>query len=401
MIFESEVRAMETLHNIPPENWTSIEYKSIENTALFIWLLIFAGIAFIIFRAVRKSGPSVSFKMFDPSEMVHGVFGSKLSVLEPGHKKLNIKFKDVAGLHEAKTEIREFVDYLKNPQKYTKLGAKLPKGALLTGPPGCGKTLLARALAAESTVPFISINGTEFVEMIGGLGASRMRKLFEMARSKSPCIVYIDEIDAIGRKRSNKDSLMDGGHSEFEQTLNQLLVEMDGVDSAKGIIMIASTNRPDVLDKALLRPGRFDRHISVDLPTILEREELFKLYLKKIKIHRLTDDLSKRLAQLTPKFSGADIANVVNEGAMIAANHKKKFVYREDLHAALEKVLAGPEKRSRVLQDEERHIVAYHEAGHCLVGWYLKHTDALLKKFSVFWCWDLVPSLALPLYTIM
>uniref|UniRef100_A0A183C2A1 AAA domain-containing protein n=1 Tax=Globodera pallida TaxID=36090 RepID=A0A183C2A1_GLOPA len=304
------------------------------------------------------------------------MMGHRLRIYDPALKtgKLKIKFRDVAGLHEAKVEVIEFVDYLRRPKKYTRLGAKLPKGALLTGPPGCGKTLLAKALAAESSVPFININGTEFVEMIGGLGASRIRQLFKAAKSRAPCIIYIDEIDAIGRKRNSAH-----GNDEQEHTLNQLLVEMDGMDTAKGIVVIASTNRPDMLDKALLRPGRFDRNVSVDLPTLIERRELFDLYLRKIKKDNRLTGISHRLAQLTPGFSGADIANVVNESAIHAATIQKKMVDIDDVDYALQKILAGPEKRSKVLVKEEREVVAYHESGHALVGWLLEHTEALLK----------------------
>lgn len=255
----------------------------------------------------------------------------------------------------------------------------MPKGAILTGPPGCGKTLLAKALAAESSCPFIVMNGTEFVEIMGGVGASRIRALFKEAKSRAPCIIYIDEIDAIGRRRNPQDAAMSGGSSEEEHTLNQLLVEMDGMDTNQGVIVIASTNRPDILDKALLRPGRFDRHVSIDLPTVLERQELFDIYLKKIKLNGTYAQLSKRLAQMTPGFSGADIANVVNEAAIHAATNRHKMVDVADLSFAMDRILAGPEKRSKTLIKEEREVVAYHESGHALVGWFLEHTDALLK----------------------
>uniref|UniRef100_A0A914L0A0 AAA+ ATPase domain-containing protein n=1 Tax=Meloidogyne incognita TaxID=6306 RepID=A0A914L0A0_MELIC len=312
----------------------------------------------LTFRLTRK---------IDIKEMFS--IGQRIRIVDPtskeGKKNLKIKFRDVAGLHEAKREVMEIVDYLRKPQKYVQLGARLPKGALLTGPPGCGKTLLAKALAAES----------KFVEMIGGLGASRVRKLFKKAKSSAPCIIYIDEIDALGRKRQNQSS----GNDEMEQTLNQLLVEMDGMDSNKGVVVVGSTNRVDMLDKALLRPGRFDRHITIDLPTLLERKELFDLYLQKIKKENLLTGVSHRLAQMTPGFSGADIKNVVNEAAIHAATAQKKMVKIADIDFALQKIVAGPEKRSRVLIKEEREIVAFHESGHALVGWLLEHTEALLR----------------------
>uniref|UniRef100_A0AC34GQJ5 AAA+ ATPase domain-containing protein n=1 Tax=Panagrolaimus sp. ES5 TaxID=591445 RepID=A0AC34GQJ5_9BILA len=374
--FEAEVRAAEATLNLSPEHWTQIQYRRVEGVSAVIALVILAAFiagAFYLFKRAK-----VSFSM---SDIMNQMTNTKINVIDPLAKdsKLKIKLKDVAGLHEAKVEVNEFVDYLRNPAKYSKLGAKLPKGALLTGPPGCGKTLLAKALAAECSVPFISMNGTEFIEMIGGLGASRIRTLFKEAKSRAPCIIYMDEIDAIGRKRSDGDQFRSGGSGEEEQTLNQLLVEMDGMDSSQAVILIASTNRPDILDKALMRPGRFDRHISVDLPTVLERQELFDMYLDKIKLDKKPESLVKRLSQLTPGFSGADIANVVNEAAIHAASHEHKIVNVNDLSFAMDRILAGPEKRSKVLVLEEREIVAYHESGHALVGWLLEHTDALLK----------------------
>ncbi|GMR48129.1 hypothetical protein PMAYCL1PPCAC_18324 [Pristionchus mayeri] len=377
--FESEVKAAEAAIGLPPQHWTSIQYKRLEGineTLTFVLIVaLFTG-AFFLFRKVKS---------INMSDMMSTMTKTKYNIIDPlspeGKSKLRIKLKDVAGLHEAKVEINEFVDYIQNPSKYTHLGAKLPKGALLTGPPGCGKTLLAKALAAESSCPFISMNGTEFVEMIGGLGASRIRGLFKEAKQRAPCIIYIDEIDAIGRKRSEGKggNLGGGGSSEEEQTLNQLLVEMDGMDSSQAIVVLASTNRPDILDKALLRRGRFDRHITIDLPTLSERKEMFELYLKKIKSDFLPTEYSGRLAEMTPSFSGADIANVVNESALRAAAMSAKRVNKKHLEYALDRVIAGPEKKSRVLVEEEREVVAFHEAGHALVGWMLEHTDALLK----------------------
>lgn len=290
-----------------------------------------------------------------------------------------VKFDDVAGLKEAKVEVMEFVDYLKRPEHYKSLGAKVPKGALLLGPPGCGKTLLAKAIATEVNVPFLSMNGSEFIEMIGGLGAARVRDLFKEAKNRAPCIIYIDEIDAVGRARSSGASSWGPGGGEGEQTLNQLLVELDGMKSREGVVVLASTNRADVLDKALLRPGRFDRHILIDLPTLQEREEIFERHLKSIVLEDLPSHYIKRLAYLTPGFSGADIANVCNEAALHAARHKQSIVKAADLEYAVERVVGGTEKRSHAMSPAEKKIVAYHESGHALVGWLLEHTDALLK----------------------
>ncbi|XP_026742388.1 paraplegin [Trichoplusia ni] len=290
-----------------------------------------------------------------------------------------VKFEDVAGLKEAKVEVMEFVDYLKRPEHYKSLGAKVPKGALLLGPPGCGKTLLAKAVASEANVPFLSMNGSEFIEMIGGLGAARVRDLFKEACSRAPCIIYIDEMDAVGRARSSGPQSWGPGGGEGEQTLNQLLVEMDGMKSREGVVVLASTNRADVLDKALLRPGRFDRHILIDLPTLQEREEIFNRHLKNIVLEDLPDFYVKRLAYLTPGFSGADIANVCNEAALHAARHKQTIVRATDLEYAVERVVGGTEKRSHAMSPVEKRVVAYHEAGHALTGWLLEHTDALLK----------------------
>ncbi|VDK63391.1 unnamed protein product [Onchocerca ochengi] len=369
---EADIRAIETSIGRSPEQWAPV---AVINTSLegFLDLLLLLLLALMLFGA-SKSLPSVKNSFQD-------VLGlkMKLNIIKPNDiNAQKIRFKDVAGLHEAKVEIKEFVDYLKHPEKYMKLGARLPKGALLTGPPGCGKTFLAKALAAESSVPFISMNGTEFVEMIGGLGASRIRNLFKTAKKIAPCIIYIDEIDAIGRKRSQSEAT-GGGSREEEQTLNQLLVEMDGIDSGRGIVLLGSTNRGDILDKALLRPGRFDRHIVIDLPTALERQEMFELYLSKIKLDHEPQYYSKRLAQRTPRFSGADIANLVNEAAIRAASSKKSLVTISELDESLQRILAGAEKRSRSMVEEEREIVAYHESGHALIGWLLEHTDALLK----------------------
>ena len=286
-----------------------------------------------------------------------------------------VTFKDVAGLAEAKVEIAEIVDFLKNPKHYTELGGKIPKGALLVGPPGTGKTLLAKAVAGEADVPFFSMSGSDFVEMFVGVGASRVRDLFRQAKEKAPCIVFIDEIDAVGRARGNKANL--GGNDERESTLNQLLTEMDGFGSNSGVIILAATNRADILDKALLRAGRFDRQIYVELPELSDRKEIFQVHLRNVKTDGSVDlDL---LSRQTPGFSGADIANVCNEAALIAARHKKQAVQRQDFMDAIDRIVGGLEKRSKVITDEERRSIAVHEAGHATVSWHLRYGDPLIK----------------------
>lgn len=309
-----------------------------------------------------------------------GMFGDmpgmkKKSSLVTAEMKPKTKFVDVAGLDEAKVEIMEFVSFLKQPQKYTELGAKIPRGALLVGPPGTGKTLLAKATAGEAGVPFFSTTGSDFVEMFVGVGPARVRELFAAARKKAPCIVFIDEIDAVGRARSSGSFHND----ERENTLNQLLVEMDGFNTDASVIVLAGTNRSDILDKALLRPGRFDRNISIDPPTKSGREEIFKVHLKPIKLAVDADSVKERLADLTPGFSGADIANVCNEAALIAARQDKASVEMVDLEAAVERVIGGLERKTKVLDPKEKKTVAYHEAGHAIVGWFLEHCDPLLK----------------------
>ncbi len=286
-----------------------------------------------------------------------------------------VTFQDVAGLAEAKVEIAEIVDFLKNPKHYTELGGKIPKGALLVGPPGTGKTLLAKAVDGEADVPFFSMSGSDFVEMFVGVGASRVRDLFRQAKEKAPCIVFIDEIDAVGRARGNKASM--GGNDERESTLNQLLTEMDGFGSNSGVIILAATNRADILDKALLRAGRFDRQIYVELPELSDRKEIFQVHLRNVKTDDSVDlDL---LSRQTPGFSGADIANVCNEAALIAARRKKQAVQRQDFMDAIDRIVGGLEKRSKVITDEERHSIAVHEAGHATVSWHLRYGDPLIK----------------------
>lgn len=305
-----------------------------------------------------------------------GIFSigkSKATLFDKG-AKVNITFADVAGLDEAKVEVMEIVDFLKNPKKYTALGGKIPKGALLIGPPGTGKTLLAKAMAGEAQVPFFSLSGSDFVEMFVGVGASRVRDLFKQAREKAPCIIFIDEIDAIGRARG-RNAIM--SNDERENTLNQLLVEMDGFGGDTGIIILAATNRPDVLDTALLRPGRFDRQISIDKPDVKGRETIFKVHLLPIKISESLD--LHKLAEQTPGFAGADIANVCNEAALIAARKGKESVEMIDFQDAIDRVIGGLEKKNKIIAPHEKSIIAYHEAGHAVCGWFLEHAYPLLK----------------------
>ena len=305
-----------------------------------------------------------------------GIFniGKSKATLFDKASRVNINFADVAGLDEAKVEVMEIVDFLKNPKKYTALGGKIPKGALLIGPPGTGKTLLAKAVAGEAQVPFFSLSGSDFVEMFVGVGASRVRDLFKQAREKAPCIIFIDEIDAIGRARG-KNMMM--SNDERENTLNQLLVEMDGFGTDLGIIILAATNRPDVLDTALLRPGRFDRQITIDKPDMVGREAIFKVHLAPIKISTTLDIY--KLAEQTPGFAGADIANVCNEAALIAARKNKEAVDMSDFQDAIDRVIGGLEKKNKIISPEEKEIIAYHEAGHAICGWFLEHAYPLLK----------------------
>jgi len=299
---------------------------------------------------------------------------AKAQVFDKDNQK-RVTFKDVAGLEEAKVEIMEIVDFLKKADKYRELGAKIPKGALLVGPPGTGKTLLAKAVAGEANVPFLSISGSDFVEMFVGVGASRVRDLFEQAKQKAPCILFIDEIDAIGRARGKNAGF--SGNDERENTLNQLLTEMDGFQTNTGVIVLAATNRADILDKALMRAGRFDRQIEVGLPDIKEREEIFEVHLRPLKLDPMLDRAF--LARQTPGFSGADIANVCNEAALIAARHNKSFVAKEDFLAAVDRIIGGLERRNKIISDDEKRTIAYHEAGHATVSWLLEHASPLIK----------------------
>ncbi len=301
--------------------------------------------------------------------------GKSKATLFDKESQVSVTFNDVAGLEEAKQEVMEIVDFLKNPKKYTNLGGKIPKGALLVGSPGTGKTLLAKAVAGEAQVPFFSLSGSDFVEMFVGVGASRVRDLFKQAKDKAPCIIFIDEIDAIGRARGKNNIV--GGNDERENTLNQLLVEMDGFGTDSGIIILAATNRPDVLDSALLRPGRFDRQISIDKPDLVGREQIFKVHLQPLKLAKEVDP--KKLSAQTPGFAGAEIANVCNEAALIAARRNKEAVDMQDFQDAIDRVIGGLEKKNKIISPEEKRIVAYHEAGHAIAGWYLEHADPLVK----------------------
>ncbi|MFM1913630.1 MAG: ATP-dependent zinc metalloprotease FtsH [Bacteroidota bacterium] len=301
--------------------------------------------------------------------------GRSRAQLIEGESKVKVTFNDVAGLDEAKEEVQEIVEFLKNPKKFTNLGGKIPKGALLVGPPGTGKTLLAKAVAGEAGVPFFSLSGSDFVEMFVGVGAARVRDLFKQAKEKAPCIIFIDEIDAVGRSRGRGS--MPGGNDERENTLNSLLVEMDGFATDSGIIIMAATNRPDVLDSALLRPGRFDRQVSIDKPDIIGREAIFKVHLKPLKLAKDIDP--KELAAQTPGFAGAEIANVCNEAALIAARRNKEAVEMNDFQEAMDRVIGGLEKKNKLISPEEKKIVAFHEAGHAIAGWFLEHANPLVK----------------------
>ncbi|HOE80892.1 MAG TPA: ATP-dependent zinc metalloprotease FtsH [bacterium] len=358
-------------YEVSPEKMTAVNVK-IKNDStvtiilttvlpLLIPILVFAGLFYFIMRSAQgMNNRALSF--------------GQTTAKEVDRHKNKITFKDVGGVKEAKEELREVVQFLKQPKKFTDLGAKIPKGILLLGSPGTGKTLLARAVAGEADVPFFSLSGSEFVEMFVGVGASRVRDLFKKAKKSAPCIIFIDEIDAVGRRRG---AGLGGSHDEREQTLNQILVEMDGFEPNTNVIVMTATNRPDVLDPALLRPGRFDRQVVLDEPDIKDRYDI-------LKIHAANKPLAKNanlqlVAQRTPGFSGADLANVLNEAAILAAKKNKKIIDNEDLLVSIEKVMLGPERKSRLLSDKEKEITAYHEAGHALVTHYLPHTDPVQK----------------------
>ncbi len=347
-----------------------VDYKQASDLSMIFWT--FGPIVLLValwFFLLRRMGGGAG-----GAGGIFNVGKSKARLFDKDNDS-KVTFQDVAGLAEAKVEIAEIVDFLKNPKHYTELGGKIPKGALLVGPPGTGKTLLAKAVAGEADVPFFSMSGSDFVEMFVGVGASRVRDLFRQAKEKAPCIVFIDEIDAVGRARGNKASM--GGNDERESTLNQLLTEMDGFGTNSGVIILAATNRADILDKALLRAGRFDRQIYVELPELSDRKEIFQVHLRNVKTDGSVDlDL---LSRQTPGFSGADIANVCNEAALIAARHKKQAVQRQDFMDAIDRIVGGLEKRSKVITDEERRSIAVHEAGHATVSWHLRYGDPLIK----------------------
>ena len=347
----------------------SYEKKS-DMFGAFFWNIapIFIIVAIWMFLMRRMGGGGGGINPFSVGK-------SKAQVYEKGDNTNRITFKDVAGQEGAKQEIQEIVDFLKQPQKYTDLGGKIPKGALLVGPPGTGKTLLAKAVAGEADVPFFSMSGSDFVEMFVGVGASRVRDLFRQAKEKAPCIIFIDEIDAVGRARSKSPSM--GGNDERESTLNQLLTEMDGFGTNSGVIILAATNRADILDKALLRAGRFDRQIHVDLPDLTERKAVFEVHLKPLKLDDTVDP--ETLARQTPGFSGADIANVCNEAALIAARHKKNAVGKQDFLDAVDRIIGGLEKKTKIMTQHEKRSIALHEAGHATISWFLEHANPLIK----------------------
>ena len=364
-------------HNVFEDQMKSIpytgilEYESGSGIAGFLWsfgpVILLIVFWFILMRRMSRGGGDGSGGVFN--------IGKTKAQLFDKEKGTNVTFKDVAGLQEAKTEVEEIVEFLINPQKFTNLGGKIPKGALLVGPPGTGKTLLAKAVAGEANVPFFSLSGSDFVEMFVGVGASRVRDLFKKAKDKAPCIIFIDEIDAVGRARGKNPNM--GSNDERENTLNQLLTEMDGFGTNSGIIVLAATNRVDILDKALLRAGRFDRQIYVDLPDLNDRKEIFMVHLRDVKIAPDVDvDL---LSRQTPGFSGADIANVCNEAALIAARRSKEFVEKQDFMDAVDRIVGGLEKRSKITTEEERESIATHEAGHATISWHLKYANPLIK----------------------
>ena len=367
-----ENRYDELISSLGKQNSYEIEYLTESRTDIYSFLqtwgftiLILIGFWFLLRRMSTGGGPG---------GQIFNISKSKASLFDK-ESKIKLTFRDVAGLEEAKEEVKEIVEFLKNPKKFTKLGGKIPKGALLVGSPGTGKTLLAKAVAGEANVPFYSLSGSDFVEMFVGVGAARVRDLFKKAKEKAPCIVFIDEIDAIGRSRGRGQ--MPGSNDERENTLNSLLVEMDGFSTDSGVIILAATNRPDVLDSALLRPGRFDRQISIDKPDLRGREEIFKVHVRNLKLSGGVN--IKNLAAQTPGFAGAEIANVCNESALIAARKNKNAIEMGDFQDAIDRVIGGLEKKNKIISPEEKKIVAYHEAGHAVAGWYLEHADPLVK----------------------
>ncbi|KAF5043917.1 ATP-dependent zinc metalloprotease FtsH 3 [bioreactor metagenome] len=373
--FNLEEQVDAVMAGVEPEKRFAVETEQRTNYfgKMLEWLLLplmLIGLWIFFFRRMNKS-------MGGGGSQGGGIFsvGKSQAKLFDRDNNVKVTFKDVAGLEEAKVEVMEIVDFLKNPKKYTNLGGKIPKGALLIGPPGTGKTLLAKAVAGEADVPFFSISGSDFVEMFVGVGASRVRDLFRQAKEKAPCIVFIDEIDAVGRARGKNAGF--SSNDERENTLNQLLTEMDGFGSNSGVIILAATNRADILDKALMRAGRFDRQIHVDLPELKERMEIFKVHLRNLKLVEGFD--IEFLAKQTPGFSGADIANVCNEAALIAARNNKEFIEKQDFLDAVDRIIGGLERRSKIISPEEKRTIAFHEAGHATVSWMLPHANPLLK----------------------
>ncbi len=370
--FENKLEKVQTEAGIPKDQ--QVSPRSVEETHWMsdqlTWILPLVIMIAIWFFMMRRMGGGSG---GGPGQIFN--IGKSKATLFDKDTQVNINFNDVAGLDGAKMEVMEIVDFLKNPKKYTDLGAKIPKGALLVGPPGTGKTLLAKAVAGEAKVPFFSLSGSDFVEMFVGVGASRVRDLFRQAKEKAPCIIFIDEIDAIGRARGK--SISAGANDERENTLNQLLTEMDGFGTNSGVIILAATNRADILDRALMRAGRFDRQIYVDMPDLNERVEIFKVHLRKIKIDESVN--IEFLAKQTPGFSGADIANICNEAALIAARSDKKHVQRQDFLDAVDRIIAGLEKKNKIITPQEKRVIAFHEAGHATVSWMLEHASPLVK----------------------
>ncbi|KAH8365555.1 hypothetical protein KR093_001949 [Drosophila rubida] len=373
--FERNLETAQTEQGVESINFVPVIYRNeVEASSLTGLLPTLLIIGFLVYMMRKSADMMGAGRGRKGGGLFGGVMQSTAKLINP--TEIGVGFKDVAGCEEAKIEIMEFVNFLKNPQQYIDLGAKIPKGAMLTGPPGTGKTLLAKATAGEANVPFITVSGSEFLEMFVGVGPSRVRDMFAMARKHAPCILFIDEIDAVGRKRGGKTF---GGHSEQENTLNQLLVEMDGFNTTTNVVVLAATNRVDILDKALMRPGRFDRQIYVPAPDIKGRASIFKVHLGALKTDLDKINLSRKMAALTPGFTGADIANVCNEAALIAARDSKDTIVLKHFEQAIERVIAGMEKKTNVLAPEEKRTVAHHEAGHAVAGWFLEHADPLLK----------------------